>query len=204
MASSLQRRSASIAWSMSSRRSMPTSAAGKSPNTESAENRPPTVGSPGNTAAQPSSFACFSSSEPGSVMATSRLTRSSSLTHSASSLRTARSASLGSMVPPLFDEMMNSVVSGFTSAKMPRTRTGESESSVLNETIPESTLLYLVMVIGACVEPPWPISTTVFSPPAIASSANAWISPRGYGGLLAKSVQPMYSAAHALASSENS
>ena len=58
------------------------------------------------------------------------------------------------MVPPLFDEITNSVVSGFASARMARTRTGESESRVLNVIFEESGLLYLVMVMGACVEPP--------------------------------------------------
>ena len=53
------------------------------------------------------------------------------------------------MVPPLFDEITNSVVSGFASAKMARTRTGESESSVLNVIFDESGLLYFVMVMGA-------------------------------------------------------
>ena len=41
------------------------------------------------------------------------------------------SARRGSMVPPLFDEMTNNVVSGFASARMARTRTGESESKRL-------------------------------------------------------------------------
>ena len=57
---------------------MPTSAAGKRPNTDSAEKRPPTDGSPENTARQPSSLACFSSWDPGSVIATRWLTSSSS------------------------------------------------------------------------------------------------------------------------------
>ena len=52
------------------------------------------------------------------------------------------------MVPPLFDEITNSVVSGFASAKMARTRTGESESNVLNVIFDESGLLYFVMVMG--------------------------------------------------------
>ena len=46
-------------------------------------------------------------------------------------------------------------------------RTGESESSVLNETrfdLLASDLLYFVMVIGAWVEPPCPMSTTVSMP----------------------------------------
>ena len=43
---------------------------------------------------------------------------------------------------------MKSVVSGFTSARMARTRTGESESSVLNVIFDESGLLYFVMVIA--------------------------------------------------------
>ena len=82
------------------------------------------------------------------------------------------------MVPPLFDEITNSVVSGFASAKMARTRTGESESSVLNVIFDESGLLYFVMVMGACVEPPWPMSTTVFSPWAMIESAKFWMSRR--------------------------
>ena len=97
---------------------------------------------------------------------------------------------------------MKSVVSGFTSARMARTRTGESESSVLNVIFDESGLLYFVMVIGAWVEPPCPMSTTVFSPCSMMESANAWIFSSGYGGLLARSVHPMYCSAHARASSE--
>ena len=119
----------------------------------------------------PSSRAWRSSMEPGSVMATRCCTSSSSLMRSATASRTARRARRGSMVPPLFDEITNSVVSGFASAKMARTRTGESESSVLNVIFDESGLLYFVMVMGACVEPPWPMSTTVFSPWAMIESA---------------------------------
>ncbi|MPN45143.1 hypothetical protein SDC9_192710 [bioreactor metagenome] len=77
------------------------------------------------------------------------------------------------MVPPLFDEIMNSVDSGSASARIARTRTGESESNVLNATNDESSLLYFVNVIGACVDPPWPISTTVFKPRSIIESAKA-------------------------------
>ena len=166
MASSLHWRSASTACIMSSSRLIPTSAAGSRPNTDSAEKRPPTDGSPGNTAAQPSSRAWRSKSEPGSVMATrcSASSTSSMRSEARTALRTACSARRGSMVPPLFDEMTNNVVSGFASARMARTRTGESESNVLNVTMDESGLLYFVMVIGAWVDPPWPISTTVFSP----------------------------------------
>ena len=204
MASSLHCLSASTAWAIRCSRLMPTSAAGRSPNTDSAEKRPPTDGSPGNTAAQPSSRACRSRSEPGSVMATRCCTSSCSLMRpeAATASRTACRARRGSMVPPLFEEMTNSVVSGCASARMARTRTGESESSVLNVTTEESGLLYFVMVMGAWVEPPWPMSTTVLSPWAMMESANAWISCRGYGGLLARSVQPMYRPAHACASSE--
>ena len=108
------------------------------------------------------------------------------------------------MVPPLFDEMMNSVVLGSISASIARTRTGESESMVRNLIRVESGLLYFVIVIGAWVEPPWPMRTTVLSPDAMISSANAWISSSGYGGLLARSVQPMKSSAQACASSEKS
>ena len=204
MASSLHWRSASMACAMNSSRSMPTSAAGSRPNTDSAEKRPPTVGWPENTAAHPSSRAWRSSMEPGSVMATRCCTSSSSLMRSATASRTARKARRGSMVPPLFDEITNSVVSGFASAKMARTRTGESESSVLNVIFDESGLLYFVMVMGACVEPPWPMSTTVFSPWAMIESAKFWMSRREYGELLARSVHPMYCSEHARASSEKS
>ena len=116
---------------------------------------------------------------------------------SATASRTARRARRGSMVPPLFDEITNSVVSGFASAKMARTRTGESESNVLNVIFDESGLLYFVMVMGACVEPPWPMSTTVFSPWAMIESAKFWMSRREYGELLARSVHPMYCSEHA-------
>ena len=108
------------------------------------------------------------------------------------------------MVPPLFDEMMNSVVLGSISASIARTRTGESESMVRNLIRVESGLLYFVIVIGAWVEPPWPMRTTVLSPDAMISSANAWIFSSGYGGLLARSVQPMKVSAQACASSEKS
>ena len=57
MASSLHWRSAFTACSMNSCKSTPTSAAGSKPNTDRAENRPPTDGSPENTAPQPSSRA---------------------------------------------------------------------------------------------------------------------------------------------------
>lgn len=70
MESSLQRSSASFAWAMNCSRSMPASAAGRRPKIDSAEKRPPTVGSPLKTASQPSSCAWRSSCEPGSVMAT--------------------------------------------------------------------------------------------------------------------------------------
>ena len=46
--------------------------------------------------------------------------------------------------------------------------------------------------------------TTVLSPDAMISSANAWIFSSGYGGLLARSVQPMKFSAQACASSEKS
>ena len=173
MASSLQARSASTACCMNSCRLMPTSAAGSRPNTDRALKRPPTVGSPENTAAQPSSQACCSSLEPGSVMATRCCTISSSEIWSANASRTARSARRGSMVPPDLEDTMNSVVRGSISDRMPRTRTGESESSVRKRTREESGLWYLVMVMGAWVEPPWPMSTTDFKPWAMMESANA-------------------------------
>ena len=108
------------------------------------------------------------------------------------------------MVPPLFEDITNSVVSGFASARMARTRTGESESSVLNTMRDESGLLYFVMVMGACVEPPCPMSTTVLRPCSMMESANAWMSANEYGGLLARSVHPMYRSAQAWACSEKS
>ena len=123
-----------MAWSMNERRSMPASAAGSRPNTESAEKRPPTVGSPENTAAQPSSAAWRSSSEPGSVTATRCRASSSAGITWAKASRRAESTRRGSMVPPLFDEMMMSVVRGSAVASTSRRRTGESESSVRNVT----------------------------------------------------------------------
>ncbi len=108
------------------------------------------------------------------------------------------------MVEPLFDDMSTSVCAGSTAARSSRTRTGESESSVLNETRFLSCLLYLVMVMGACVEPPWPTSTTVSTPPSTAASANACTFSMGNGGIEARSVQPMNASAHARASSEKS
>lgn len=172
MASSLQRASASRACSMSMSMSMPTSAAGSKPNTERALKRPPTVGSPLNTASQPSSCACFSKALPGSVMVTRCLTSSSLLRLSDSSSRTAFRANVGSIVVPLFEEMMTSVVLGLHSDRMPRTRTGESESSVRNFTRAESDLLYLVSVMGACVDPPSPMRMTFSMPSATTRSAN--------------------------------
>ena len=53
------------------------------------------------------------------------------------------------MVPPLFEEMMTSVRWGSQMVSISRTRTGESESSVLNTMRDESGLLYFVMVMGA-------------------------------------------------------
>ena len=61
------------------------------------------------------------------------------------------------MVPPDFDDTITSVVAGSQSHKSSRMRTGESESSVLNETrlvFTASDLLYFVMVMGAWVDPP--------------------------------------------------
>ena len=52
--------------------SIPISAAGTIPNGESAEYRPPIVGSPANTARNPRSRARSSSAEPGSVIAAKR------------------------------------------------------------------------------------------------------------------------------------
>ena len=53
-----------------------------------------------------------------------------------------------SNVPPLFDEMMTSVVFGSISASILRRRTGESESSTRN-LMSESTLLNFVKVMAA-------------------------------------------------------
>ncbi len=72
-----------------------------------------------------------------------------------------------------------------------RTRTGESESSVRNFTRLESCLLYLVMVMGAWVEPPWPMSRMVSMPASTASSAKARTASRSHLGSVARSVQPM-------------
>ena len=58
----------------------------------------------------------------------------------------------GSIVLPDFEEWMTSVVFGSHSDMMARTRTGETESMVLNEMSEESALLYFVSVMGACVE----------------------------------------------------
>ena len=99
--------------------------------------------------------------------------------------------SAGSMVLPDLEDCTNRVCSTSMPAMIVRTRTGETESSVRNLMRFESTELYLVMVIGAWVDPPWPISTTVFMPRSIISSAKAWISSMGYGGSLASEVQPM-------------
>ena len=104
-------------------------------------------------------------------MATRCCTSSSFVIWPANASRTARRAKRGSMVPPDFEDTMNSVVRGSISDRMPRTRTGESESSVRNCTSDESGLWYFVMVMGACVEPPWPMRTTDFKPWAIMESA---------------------------------
>lgn len=66
-------------------KSNPASAKGKSPNTLSTENRPPTLGTPRPMAAQPSSVARRSSAEPGSVTATNRLPSPSHRAHRADS-----------------------------------------------------------------------------------------------------------------------
>ena len=84
-------------------------------------------------------------------MATRCCTISSSEIWSANASRTARNARRGSMVPPDLEDTMNSVVRGSISDRMPRTRTGESESSVRKRTREESGLWYLVMVMGAWV-----------------------------------------------------
>ena len=60
------------------------------------------------------------------------------------------------------------------------------------------------MVMGAWVEPPWPMSTTVLMPPATASSANSWMRSSEQAGWLARSVHPMKLSAQARASSEKS
>ena len=104
-------------------------------------------------------------------MATKWRTVSSGPSASSNTGRSAASAMRGSMVPPLFEEMTTSVVAGLLVAIISRNRTGESESSVLKLTRLRSGLLYLVMVMGAWVEPPWPISTTVSMPLATTSSA---------------------------------
>ena len=174
MESSLQRSSASFAWAANCSRSMPTSAAGRRPKIDSAEKRPPTVGSPLKTASQPSSCAWRSSCEPGSVMATRWFAKLISGACASKASRSAEESRRGSMVPPDFEDTITSVVAGSQSASSSRMRTGESESSVLNETRfarTVSDLLYFVMVMGACVDPPWPMRTTVLMPLATTSSA---------------------------------
>ena len=74
---------------------------------------------------------------------------SSSGSVSARMVRTAFITSVGSMVPPDFEDWITSVVFGSHSARMVRTRTAETESSVLNVIREESGLLYLVSVMGA-------------------------------------------------------
>ena len=202
MESSLHARSACAARSISSAMSIPTSAAGNKPKIESAEYRPPTLGSPGKIASHPSRCACASNSEPGSVIATKCRTISSSGKNSFSASRNACNIRRGSIVPPLFDEIITSVEAGLILPITSRKRTGESESSVRNRMEPELGLLYLVIVIDACVEPPWPISTTSVTLLRRASCANAIMRSRGYGGFDASVVQPIYSCAIACASGE--
>ena len=170
---SLQTRSASLAWPKKPPRSMPTSAAGTSPTTESALKRPPTVGSPRKHARQPSSWARFSRSLPGSVMATRCEGIFSVFRYISKWSSTASSTLRISMVPPDLLETSTSVRSKSRPARIERTRTGDTESSTLKSSALRSTLLYLVMVIGAWVEPPWPISKTVLKPSAMMPSAKA-------------------------------
>ena len=201
--SSLQARSASKPFATSASMSMPATAAGNRPNTERAENRPPTVGSPSNMPPHPSSRACASRADPGSVIATRCLRISFAGITSANSLRTAQNSERISNVPPLFDETMTSVVRGLISAIVLRSRTGESESSTRNFTA-ESSLLYFVMVMAACVEPPCPMSRTLSMPSSANFAASCFTSFNGHGGLLGKSAQPMNPSALARASGEKS
>ena len=116
---------------------------------------------------------------------------------------TAASIEFISRVPPLFDDTTTSVVRGSASARMPRRRTGESESSTRNFIPGASSLKYFVMVMAACVEPPWPMRTASLKPWSMKYEASAVMSASGQGGLLAKSVQPMKLAEHSSASFEN-
>ena len=118
--------------------------------------------------------------------------------------RTASSSRRGSIVEPLFDEMITRVFSGSQPVSISRTRTGESESRVLKDTRFLSTLLYFVMVMGAWVEPPWPMRITVSMPSATAASANVRTSSSEHWGWLARSAQPIYCSAQAWASVEKS
>ena len=111
------------------------------------------------------------------------------------------------MVPPDFEDTITSVVAGSQSASSSRMRTGESESSVLKETRFERTvsdLLYFVMVMGACVEPPWPMRTTVLMPLSTTLSAKRWTFSRSHCGFIPKSTHPIKFSAHSRAPSEKS
>ena len=107
-------RSAAQASAMTSARSSrrgtltPMAAAGTMPKWESAEKRPPTLGSPWKTFRKPSRWACLSRSVPGSVMATKRLAAWPPRRLRVRSRKWARSAA-GSMVVPDLDATMKSV-----------------------------------------------------------------------------------------------
>ena len=99
-------RSISAARATMSRTSRPHRAAGTRPKTDSAEKRPPTVGSPRNTPRKERSRASLSRSLPGSVMATKCLPASCSpSSRTTSSQMTWYSESVSSVPPDLLDTM---------------------------------------------------------------------------------------------------
>ena len=83
------------------------------------------------------------------------------------------------MVPPDLLETTTRVRSGSTEPRMVRTRTGDTESRTLKSRALVSTLLYLVMVMGAWVDPPCPMSSTVVNPSWITCSASSWMPVMG-------------------------
>ncbi len=155
-------------------RSMPMRAAGTSPNSISAEKRPPTSGGARNTARKPRSVPRAASEESGSVIATNRLPGSS--TTAPTRVHRYRKKERVSRVPPDFDATMNSVVRGSTASATRAAASGCVESRTVSLG-PSTSRNTDANTSGARLDPPMPSKTTSVSPSARASSAKASMGP---------------------------
>ena len=147
----------------------PMAAAGTMPKWESAEKRPPTLGSPWKTFRKPSRWACLSRSVPGSVMATKRLPAWPPRRLRVRSRKWARSAA-GSMVVPDLDATMKSVRRRSISRSSERICAGTVESRTWSTGWPGTRPKVRAKTSGQRLEPPMP-STTAWAKPARRTSS---------------------------------